>query len=175
MTCVAVFGRRLDLGRVAYIFAAYTATAILTRFFGAGLSDSFGRRRVILPTLVGLSASILLLANVHNVPMLICAGMLFGCSQGINYPTLHALVVDLSTEAHLGRTQALFNGAFNLGVTGSAFVFGLVAERFGYRPMFVLAALSPFAAAAVFYALGHPGAADTSHASEPLANAEAGP
>ena len=49
----------------------------------------------------------------------------------------------MASEAQLGRTQALFNGAFNLGVTGSAFAFGVVAEHYGYRTMFSLAALTP--------------------------------
>ena len=68
--------------------------------------------------------------------MLFAAGALFGTAQGISYPTLHAFLVDLASEAQLGRSQALFNGAFNLGVTGSAFAFGVVAEHFGYRTMF---------------------------------------
>lgn len=154
MTFIATYVRELALGRVGIFFAAYTATAILTRVFGAGLSDAFGRRRVILPTLLGLSASIFLLAFVRDVPLLIAAGILFGCSQGISYPTLHAFVVDLSAAAHLGRSQALFNGAFNLGVTSSAFLFGIVAEKLGYRAMFILASLSPIAGWAVFYLLG---------------------
>lgn len=69
---------------------------------------------------------------------------------GISYPTLHAFLVDVAGQAQLGRTQALFNGAFNLGVSGSAFAFGLVAEVFGYRAMFTWAALTPIAAGAVF-------------------------
>ena len=145
----------------------YTASAILTRIFGAGLSDSFGRRKVILPTLVGLSASILLLAFVENIPFLIAAAMVFGCAQGISYPTLHAFVVDLAPEAHLGRSQALFNGAFNLGVTCSAFVFGTVADRFGYRSMFVLASISPLLGAAFFYLLGRDPSAATSPRASP--------
>ena len=157
MTFVAVYVRELRLGRVGFFFAAYTGTAILTRFFGAGLSDTFGRRKVILPTLCGLSGSIFLLSSVSSIPMLIVAGILFGCSQGINYPTLHAFAVDLSPVQYLGRTQALFNGAFNLGVTGSAFVFGMVAEKLGYRDMFLFAAASPLAGCVLFYLLGRAG------------------
>jgi MFS family permease len=139
------------LGRVGIFFAAYTTTAILTRLVGAGLSDRLGRRRVIVPTLLALGLSIFWIAFVHSVPLLFAAGALFGTAQGISYPTLHALLVDLATEAQLGRSQALFNGAFNLGVTSSAFAFGAVAERYGYRPMFVLASLTPVAACALFY------------------------
>ena len=151
MTFMPTYVTSEGLGRVGIFFAAYTTMAILTRLVGAGLSDRLGRRRVIMPTLLVLGLSIFWLAFVHSVPLLFAAGALFGTAQGISYPTLHALLVDLASEAQLGRSQALFNGAFNLGVTSSAFAFGAVAERCGYRPMFVLASLAPLAACALFY------------------------
>jgi MFS family permease len=152
LTFVPTFVRGEGLGRVGYFFTAYTATAILTRLLGGGLSDALGRRTVIVPTLLALAASIFALAMVHSVAALAMAGALFGSAQGLSYPTLNAFVVDLSHGAHLGRIQALFNGAFNLGVTASAFVFGSVAERFGHRPMFGLAAVMPLVACAIFSA-----------------------
>lgn len=154
ITFIPTYVRGESLGRVGLFFAAYTASAILTRLVGPGLSDRVGRRRVILPTLVGLATSIFLLSLVRSWPMLMAVGALFGCSQGIGYPTLHAFVVDLAPQAHLGRSQALFNGAFNLGVTSSAFLFGLVAERFGYRSMFGVASLAPLLGWTLFYVLG---------------------
>ena len=148
---IAAFVTSEGFGRVAFFFGAYTATAILTRSVGAGLSDTFGRRLIIVPTLAVLGVSIVSIAAAHSLAQLAAAGALFGTAQGLSYPTLHAFLVDLSSQAQLGRSQALFNGAFNLGVTGSAFAFGVVAEHFGYRPMFVLAAAMPLAACVVFY------------------------
>ncbi len=154
ITFIPTFVHSEGLGRVGFFFGAYTTTAILSRLVGAGLSDSIGRRRVILPTLLGLSASILILAFARGIPMLVVAGGLFGSAQGMSYPTLHAFLVDLTAEAHLGKAQALFNGAFNLGVTSSAFVFGMVAEAFGQRVMFAVAAMTPVLAWLVFYFYG---------------------
>jgi len=156
MTFTPTFIHGEGLGRVGVFFAAYTTTAIVTRFVGAGLSDTFGRRALIIPTLLILSGSVLTMAFVRGVPLLVCAGALFGAAQGISYPTLHAFLVDITAEAHLGRAQALFNGSFNFGVTSSAFVFGAVAEQLGYRPMFALASLAPVSACVVFYLYGAP-------------------
>jgi MFS family permease len=150
MTFIPTYVTTHGLGRVAYFFAAYTSTAILTRLIGAGASDRFGRERVIVPTLLLLGASIFWLGRIDGLLGLFAAGALFGTAQGISYPTLHAFLVDVATVAQLGRTQALFNGAFNLGVTGSAFAFGVVAEHFGYRVMFSVAAATPVAAATIF-------------------------
>jgi MFS family permease len=146
ITFVPTYVQTADLGRVGFFYFSYTITAILTRIVGAGVSDSFGRRAVIIPTLVGLASSILLLAVVSSVVSLVLTGALFGIAQGINYPTLHAYLIDITPEAHLGRAQALFNGAFNLGVTASAFFFGAVAHQLGHRPMFLIAGVMPLAA-----------------------------
>jgi MFS family permease len=151
MTFIPTFVRGSDLGRVAFFYGAYTITAILTRFFGSGLSDSVGRRAIVLPTLLVLATSIFTLSLVHSVPVLVVAGILFGGAQGISYPTLHAFLVDLTAAEHLGRAQALFNGSFNLGVMSSAFLFGPVADHLGQRPMFAIAALMPLLACGLFY------------------------
>jgi MFS family permease len=157
MTFVAAYVHSENLGRVAFFFGSYTTAAIAVRIAGAGLSDTWGRRRVILPTLTALSVAILALSLAGNTAFLMIAGLLFGSAQGINYPTLHAYLVDISRGVNLGRAQALFNGAFNLGVTSSAFVFGVIAERFGYRPMFALAAATPLLGCALFYVIGREG------------------
>jgi len=163
MTFTPTFISSEALGRVGVFFAAYTATAILTRVGGGGLSDSFGRHTVIVPSLLVLAGAILTMALVRSVPVLVCAGALFGSAQGISYPTLHAYLVDVTAEAHLGQAQALFNGSFNLGVTSSAFVFGPIAEHFGYRAMFAVASLMPVMACLLFARCGAPSALHASN------------
>ena len=154
MTFIPTFVHAANLGRVSIFFGAYTVTAISTRLLGGGLSDSLGRRAVILPALVTLAVSIFTLSLVHSVAVLVAAGALFGVAQGMSYPTLHAYLVDLSPRSQLGRSQAWFNGSFNLGVMSSAFIFGPIADHLGQRPMFAVAAVMPLLASVLFYALG---------------------
>lgn len=149
MTFVATYVHSEGFGRVGVFFAAYTSTAILTRFVGAGVSDRFGRRAVVIPALTILGGSIGLIALAGSTAWLAFAGFFFGAAQGISYPTMHALIVDLSSESQLGKVQALFNGSFNLGVTLGSFGFGPIAQVFGYRVMFSILALSPILAALV--------------------------
>lgn len=151
ITFVPTFVGLAGLGRVGAFFASYTATAVLVRFVGAGLSDRFGRKRVVVPALLVLAVAILGVGQARSSAMLAAFGGLFGLAQGMAYPTLHAFVVDISGSHNLGRAQALFNGAFNFGVTGSAFLCGAVAEAFGHRVMFTGAACMPALAAAFFY------------------------
>jgi MFS family permease len=154
VTFVPTFVRDAGLGRVGFFYGTYSVTAILTRVVGGGLSDSHGRRAVILPALLALAVSIFLVALAGNLPVLACVGALFGAAQGISYPTLHAYLVDLTPDVHMGRAQAFFNGSFNLGVMSSAFIFGPVADHIGQRAMFMCAALMPLVGGALFYQFG---------------------
>ncbi len=156
VTFVPTYVRSHDLGRVAFFYGAYSVTAIATRLLGGGLSDSLGRRATIVPALATLAVSIAALSSVGSAAALIAVGALFGAAQGVSYPTLHAFLVDLTPPAHLGRSQAMFNGAFNLGVMSSAFLFGPVVDRFGHRPMFVAAGALPLLAAALLHATTRP-------------------
>lgn len=149
-TYAASFIKTQQLGRVGVFFTAYTASAIAVRVFGGSLSDRWGRAVVVLPALVLLGGSVLTLAFVRSAFGLVTAGAIFGLAQGLAYPTLHAALVDVSPAQVLGKAQALFNGSFNLGVMSSAFLFGLVADVWGQRPMFAVAALTPLAAALLF-------------------------
>jgi|SRR5712664_207522 len=70
--------------------------------------------------------------------------------QGFVYPTLNAFTIDLAEPGQLGRTQTLYNGAFNLGTTAGSMALGLVAHTFGHRVMFLVAAGMAAAALAIF-------------------------
>src|SRR6266566_2298934 len=128
ITYVPTFVQDAALGSVATFFLSYTAAAVLTRVSAGGLGDSLGRRTVVLPAL----------------------GLLFGTAQGFVYPTLNAYTIDLAEPGQLGRTQTLYNGAFNLGTTAGSMALGLVAHTFGHRVMFLVAAGMAVAALAIF-------------------------
>lgn len=151
MTYIPTFVHSTGLGRVSYFFGAYTATAIGTRLFGGSISDRIGRRAVIVPALVALAASLLALSQATSTAALLAVGAVFGIAQGVSYPTLHAFLVDTSPAQQLGRAQALFNGSFNLGVMSSAFLFGQIADRYGHRVMFLVAACTPAIASVLFH------------------------
>jgi MFS family permease len=138
------------LGSVSTFFLSYTAAAIATRFGAAGLGDTFGHRRVIVPSLAVLGLSIGALATVHTVAALAAVGVVFGTAQGIVYPTLNAFAIEHAAAGQLGRLQTLFNGSFNLGVTTGSFLLGTVADAYGHRPVFLCASATALVAVVLF-------------------------
>jgi MFS family permease len=150
LTYVPTFVHDADLGPVGTFFLAYTIAAVSTRLFAGRLGDSFPRRRVIMPALALLSAAIVGLASIGSTRGLAVTAVLFGVAQGFVYPTLNAFTIDLTEATQVGRAQAFYNGAFNLGTTLGSIALGPIVEAFGYRTMFLCAACLPAAALAIF-------------------------
>jgi MFS family permease len=150
ITFVPTFTQEDGLGPVSTFFLAYTATAVLTRLTVGRVSDTLGRRTVILPGLVLLGTSIAALAWVHSPLALAATGLLFGLAQGVVYPTLNAFSVDQARPGQIGRMQSIYNGAFNIGTTLGSLLLGSVVHAFGHRRMFLCAAGVAIAAFVVF-------------------------
>ena len=152
ITYVPTFTLDARLGPVAVFFMVYTGAAVMSRVLGGGLGDRRGHRPVIVAALALFTLSVIALAGARSSVGLAGAGMMFGVAQGIAYPTLNAFTVDRAHVAELGRAQTLYNGAFNLGTTTGSLALGHVAEVFGHRAMFRVAAAVVGAAFVIFSA-----------------------
>jgi predicted MFS family arabinose efflux permease len=121
---------------VSPFFVAFTASAVLVRVAFGGLGDRHGRARVSRLALA-LYAAVTAAGQLFEPSIMWLIGGVFGLAHGVAYPTMNALAIELAPEAARGRAITLFNGAFNLGASMSAFGFGQVAERWGYRSVFL--------------------------------------
>lgn len=156
MTFTPTFALDEHLGPVATFFLSYTSAAIAIRLWAGRVADEVGLRRMILPSMTGLSIAILGLAAVHARPGFAMAGIAFGLAQGVVYPTLNAFTVGLAAEGDLGRVQSAFNGCFNIGVTSGSLALGPVVHAFGHRATFAIAAGTALLATAVFARASRP-------------------
>jgi MFS family permease len=130
-----------DLGattvEVGMINASYLLVAgILSLPLGI-LSDRIGRKRLASFGAFLLATISFLLAFSKTPAELIWIYLLFGIGLAAFGPTMMSMVADLSPATHLGRsygwyTMALY-GAMSLGPAFG----GLVAEQWGFRPVFL--------------------------------------
>ena len=139
ITFVPVLIARFHLGRIGAFFLAWSSAAVVTRFVLGGASDRYGRRRVLLPAMGAMSFALLSLALLRTPLAIVLTGVVFGCAQGLLYPTMNALVADWSNPRNIGRTQSLFSGSYSLGISACSFFFGWIAEHHGYTAMFLVA------------------------------------
>jgi multidrug resistance protein len=106
------------------------------------LSDRFGRRPILLISLIGSSIAFLIFGFADSLFWLFAARTLAGVLSSASIPTAQAFIADSTTPENRAKGMGLIGAAFGLG-----FIFGPAAggllSQFGYGcPAFVAAAIS---------------------------------
>ena len=123
-----------------------TSFAVMQFLFGpvlGGLSDRFGRRPVLLVSLIVMSADYLVMAVACSIWLLL-AGRIVGGITAATQATAAAYMADISAPEKKAANFGLIGAAFGLGFVIGPVMGGLLAE-YGTR--------APFYAAAVLAAL----------------------
>jgi MFS family permease len=141
LTFIPVFAKELRIESFDVFFIAYTLSALLMRIFGGWIPDRFGKKRAAAPSLLFFALSIIWISYAASVTDFIESGILFGLSHGLVYPSIYALVIDLSPEADRGKAFAICSASFTLGGMLGSFIYGLVAEYQGFPVMYLSAGM----------------------------------
>jgi DHA1 family tetracycline resistance protein-like MFS transporter len=123
-----------------------TSFAVMQFIFGpvlGGLSDRFGRRPVLLISLVVMTADYLVMAMVSSIWLLLI-GRLVGGITAATQSTAAAYMADISKPEKKAANFGLIGAAFGMGFVIGPLIGGFLAE-YGTR--------SPFYAAAILAAL----------------------
>lgn len=106
------------------------------------LSDRFGRRRIVLSGLVLAALSSALLFWSRSPGELAAIFLVFGIGLAMLGPSLMAQVADISPADYLGRAYGWYTLAIYTGMGLGPAVGGLLAARWGYRPVFLAVAVA---------------------------------
>ncbi len=134
---VPVFVRERGMTSHAPFFACYVAAAIGVRLVAGGIGDRLGHRRVGASSAVAFALAVVAFSLVERPLSLGLVALAFGAAHGWAYPSMNALFVERAPQASRGRAMAVFNLAFNVGITISAFAAGEIAERLSYSVMWL--------------------------------------
>lgn len=140
ITFLPVFASGVKIESFDYFFISYTIAVMFMRLFGGWIPDRYGRRKALIPSLLFFSISIFWLGLASNESDLIETGVLFGLSHGLLYPTFYALVIDITPFTDRGKAFSICSVAFTVGGMLGSFVFGWIAEYYGFRNMFEIIA-----------------------------------
>ena len=139
------------------LMGLYTLAMIITTPILGRLSDFYGRRPVLMLSMLGACAGYLLLANANSLWVIALARLISGAMAG-NIATAQAYMTDVSSERDRAKAMGLIGAAFGLGfIIGPVLGSWLAGDNFATAnlalPAYVSAGLSFLAFVAVLVAL----------------------
>jgi DHA1 family tetracycline resistance protein-like MFS transporter len=131
---------------IGLLFASFSLSQLLAAPVLGDLSDRWGRRPVLIFSLLGTVVSFVMLALAHSLAVLFAARIVDGLSGG-NITTARAYIADISTEENRAKSFGLLGAAFGLGfIVGPAL--GAAFSRISYTaPIWAAAAITVLAMA----------------------------
>ena len=136
--------------QVGLFFFVYSLTLVSIRLFGGGLSDSLGRKAVIVPSLLILFLSTLAFVFVGSTWSLAANAVFMALGVGLLYPTLNALVVERAAAENRGTALGIFSASVDGGLFIGPAAMGYVGYHLGLREMFLVASAAPLLGALFF-------------------------
>jgi DHA1 family tetracycline resistance protein-like MFS transporter len=128
---------------VGLLFASYSVMQLIFSPVLGGLSDKYGRRPVLLISIIGTGIGFLVLGFAQTLFMLFLGRILDGITGG-NISTAQAYIADITTQENRAKGMGLIGAAFGLGfILGPAI--GGILSRWGIQVPFFFAAALCFA------------------------------
>lgn len=125
-----------------WLYFSYAAMQFLCAPLIGNLSDRFGRRPVLILSLVMLGLDYLITGLSPTIGWLFLGRTLSGMA-GASYPTANAYIADISPPEKRAANFGLVGAAFGVGFVLGPALGGFVGEHFGLRaPFFAAAGLS---------------------------------
>jgi DHA1 family tetracycline resistance protein-like MFS transporter len=135
--------------QVGLLFASYSVMQLVFSPVLGRLSDKYGRRPILLMSLLGTATGFLILGFATTLWMLFVGRIIDGISGG-NISTAQAYIADVTTKENRAKGMGLIGAAFGLGfVFGPAI--GGILSRWGINVPFLFAGGLAFANAILLY------------------------
>lgn len=136
----------LSLAQAAPYGSYLLVVFALVQFFSSpiigGLSDRFGRRPVLLFSLVGYAVDFAIMGLAKTFSILF-VGRIFSAIFAATYSTSNAYIADITPQERRAERFAMLGAAFGLGFIIGPGIGGTISDNFGYRaPFFVASGLA---------------------------------
>ena len=135
---------------IGMLFGVFSICQLLAAPALGDLSDRYGRRPVLIFSLLGTVLSFVMLATAQSLMMLFLARIVDGLSGG-NISTARAYVADITEPKDRARAYGLIGAAFGLGFIFGPALSGLLAHISYTAPIWAAAGLTLVATAMAWF------------------------
>ena len=140
----------VGMTEVGGLFAIFFISSFIGAFPGGALTDRFGRRGIIIFSLIATSFSTLLMGFVNEFQFFLLVAFISGMFTDVGGPAYEAVFMDVLPEQKRASGFGIRRVAFNLAVVLGPVIGGFVAAR-SYLALFILdAVVSAIVALLVF-------------------------
>jgi MFS family permease len=153
-TFAAILAESRLIERSPLFFFVFAGLMLLVRPVFGRLTDRQGYR---LPMLIGLGflvVGIVTLSLASDLVGLLAAGMMTGIGFGATNPAIQTMAVADVPFARRGTATATYFIGFDGGIGAGAIASGLLAQQFGYGPMFQILAILPLVTLLIYLLAG---------------------
>ena len=135
---------------IGLLFASFSLSQLVASPILGDLSDRWGRRPILIFSLLGTVVSVVMLALATSLSMLFAARIVDGLSGG-NITTARAYIADITTEENRAKAFGLLGAAFGLGfIVGPGL--GAALSHLSYTaPIWAAAGITLVATAVAFF------------------------
>jgi DHA1 family tetracycline resistance protein-like MFS transporter len=135
---------------VGLLFAVFSLCQLVAAPILGDLSDRYGRRPILIVSLIGTAVSFVMLALAQSITMLFLARIVDGLSGG-NISTARAYVADVTEPQDRARAYGLIGAAFGLGFILGPGISALLAPFSYAAPIWAAAAITLAATAMAWF------------------------
>ena len=135
---------------VGLLFASFSAAQLIASPLLGAWSDRWGRRPVLIVSLIGTAVSFVMLAMAQSLVMLFAARIVDGLSGG-NITTARAYIADVTTQENRARAYGFLGAAFGLGFIIGPALGGAFSHISYTAPIWVAAGVTLVATALAWF------------------------
>ena len=152
---LAVTKLNISTGMIGIIFTVQAIMHIIVLIPASFLADQYGRRKVILPSLIAAGFCLLLYTFSGSLFSFILVSILISLSMALAGPAPAAYVVDISPKEITGIAMSLYRTAGDIGFVIGPPILGLIADKYSLETSLEINSVFLFIVAIIFFIFGN--------------------